>query len=94
MQNDLNLCPACLSIGELKYPEKIESVLFNELTYASRKRPELMHYDLYECELCKTLFTNRNVNLSELLKIRGKVRSKNICKKPEESTSQLQWKYS
>jgi SAM-dependent methyltransferase len=68
MQIEDNLCPACLSKGELKYPEKIESGLFNELTYASRKRPELMHYDLYECESCKTLFTNRNVNLSELLK--------------------------
>ena len=68
MQNEQNLCPACLSKGDLKYPEKIESRLFNELTYASRKRPELMHYDLYECESCKTLFTNRNVNLFELLK--------------------------
>ena len=27
-----------------------------------------MHYDLFECENCKTLFTNRNVNLSQLLK--------------------------
>ena len=68
MQNEQNLCPACLSKGYLKYPEKIEAGLFNELTYASRKRPELMHYDLYECESCKTLFTNRDVNLSELLK--------------------------
>jgi SAM-dependent methyltransferase len=60
-------CPACLSIGSLKYAEKIENELFNELTFASRKRPELMHYDLFECENCKTLFTNRNVNLKELL---------------------------
>jgi len=60
-------CPACLSIGSLKYAEKIENELFNELTFASRKRPELMHYDLFECENCRTLFTNRNVNLKELL---------------------------
>ena len=68
MTNNEDLCPACLSNGYLKYPEKIEPNLFNELTFASRKRPELMHYDLYECESCKTLFTNRNVNLAELLK--------------------------
>ena len=58
MTNNENLCPACLFHGNLRYPEK----------FASRKRPELMHYDLYECENCRTLFTSRNVNLSELLK--------------------------
>jgi 2-polyprenyl-3-methyl-5-hydroxy-6-metoxy-1,4-benzoquinol methylase len=63
-----NQCPACLSLGEIKYPEKIEAELFNDLTFASRKRPELMHYDLFECNNCRTLFTNRNVNLKELLK--------------------------
>ena len=68
MLNNENLCPACLSNGKLRYPEKLEVDLFNDLTFASRKRPELMHYDLFECENCKTLFTNRNENLSELLK--------------------------
>ena len=68
MGNNENLCPACLSKGSLRYPEKLEDNLFNDLTFASRKRPELMHYDLFECENCKTLFTNRNVNLSQLLK--------------------------
>jgi SAM-dependent methyltransferase len=68
MANNENLCPACLSNGKLRYPEKLEDNLFNDLTFASRKRPELMHYDLFECENCKTLFTNRNVNLSQLLK--------------------------
>ena len=68
MATNENLCPACLSKGSLRYPEKLEDNLFNDLTFASRKRPELMHYDLFECENCKTLFTNRNVNLSQLLK--------------------------
>ncbi len=68
MGNNENLCPACLSKGSLRYPEKLEDNLFNDLTFASRKRPELMHYDLFECENCKTLFTNRNLNLSQLLK--------------------------
>ena len=68
MTNNENLCPACLFHGNLRYPEKLDDELFNELTFASRKRPELMHYDLYECENCRTLFTSRNVNLSELLK--------------------------
>jgi 2-polyprenyl-3-methyl-5-hydroxy-6-metoxy-1,4-benzoquinol methylase len=27
-----------------------------------------MHYDLYECENCRTLFTSRNINLSKLPK--------------------------
>lgn len=61
-------CPACLGTGELKYSEKIDLNLFNSTTYASRKRPELMHYALFECGKCKTLFTNRDVNLDELLK--------------------------
>jgi SAM-dependent methyltransferase len=65
--NESNLCPACLTSGKLKYPEKIEDKLFNELTFASRKRPELMHYALFECDKCKSLFTNRDVNLEELL---------------------------
>jgi hypothetical protein len=68
LANNENLCPACLSNGKLRYPEKLEDNLFNDLTFASRKRPELMHYDLFECENCKTLFTNRNVDLSQLLK--------------------------
>ena len=62
-----NLCPACLSTGTIKYPEKIENNLFNDLTFASRKRPELMHYALFECDNCRSLFTNRDVNLEELL---------------------------
>ena len=68
LANNENLCPACLSKGSLRYPEKLEDNLFNDLTFASRKRPELMHYDLFECQNCKTLFTNRNVNLVQLLK--------------------------
>ena len=62
------ICPACLDTGKLKYSEKIDPSLFNSTTYASRKRPELMHYALFECGKCKTLFTNRDVNLDELLK--------------------------
>lgn len=63
-----SICPACQNSGELKYAEKIDKYLFNETTYASRKRPELMHYALYECGNCKTLFTNRDLDLEELLK--------------------------
>jgi SAM-dependent methyltransferase len=65
--NEVN-CPACLSQGKLKFEEKIEENLFNELTFASRKRPELMHYDLYECDNCYSLFTKRDVDLTNLLK--------------------------
>jgi SAM-dependent methyltransferase len=62
------MCPACSSNGKLKFKEKIEDKLFNELTFASRKRPELMHYDLFECENCYSLFTKRDVDLNNLLK--------------------------
>lgn len=62
-----NNCPACLDLGKLKYPEKIDPSLFTDLTFASRKRPELMHYELYECKNCKSLFTNRDVDLINLL---------------------------
>jgi SAM-dependent methyltransferase len=69
MYKDLEAkCPACSSNGKLKFKEKIEDKLFNELTFASRKRPELMHYDLFECENCYSLFTKRDVDLSNLLK--------------------------
>ena len=69
MYKDLEaMCPACSSNGKLKFKEKIEDKLFNELTFASRKRPELMHYDLFECENCFSLFTKRDVDLSNLLK--------------------------
>jgi len=64
----IETCPACLGAGKLKYSEKIDLNLFNSTTYASRKRPELMHYALFKCSNCKTLFTNRDVNLDELLK--------------------------
>jgi SAM-dependent methyltransferase len=69
MYKDLEAkCPACSSNGKLKFKEKIEDKLFNELTFASRKRPELMHYDLFECQNCYSLFTKRDVDLSSLLK--------------------------
>lgn len=62
-----NICPACEKVGILKYPEKIEIDKITELTYASRKLPELMHYDLFECLNCETLFTNREINVKELI---------------------------
>ena len=57
--NQDKLCPSCGFDGYLKYPEKIDSKKITKLTYASRKLPELMHYDLFECSNCKTLFTKK-----------------------------------
>ena len=62
-----NICPACNNLGILKYPERIELDKITDLTYASRKLPELMHYDLFECINCKSLFTNRDVDLKDLI---------------------------
>ena len=40
------LCPACDGFGVKRFSEKFESSKISTLTYASRKLPELMHYEL------------------------------------------------
>ena len=39
--NESNLCPACLSSGKLKYPEKIEDKLFKSLEMLQEARQSL-----------------------------------------------------
>lgn len=60
-------CPACLSDdSDLKYEENIEHHKLDDFAFASRKRPELMHRELHECAVCKTLFTPELVDYKEL----------------------------
>jgi len=40
------LCPACDGFGVKRFIENIDSSKISTLTYASRKLPELMHYEL------------------------------------------------
>lgn len=52
-----SLCPACSHVGDLRYGQNIDVSKMNSATYSSRKRPEFMHYDYFECRRCKSLFT-------------------------------------
>ena len=60
-------CPACLSNNSvLKYEESINREQLNDFAFASRKRPELMHRELHECNDCKTLFTPKIEDYKDL----------------------------
>jgi len=59
-------CPACQSIGSLKHESNIDSSRITGTSYASRKPPEFMHHDYYECSSCRTLFTH-GVDISTTL---------------------------
>jgi len=60
-------CPICGAAGRLAYECNIDEQLVNEFTYASRKIPELMHYEYLECETCKLLFTSELPDESSLI---------------------------
>jgi len=60
-------CPACNNEGKLKFSQNIEKDLFTNTTFSSRKNPELMHHDLYQCGNCETLFTNDPFDYDELI---------------------------
>ena len=53
--------------GKLKFSQNIEKDLFTNTTFSSRKNPELMHHDLYQCGNCETLFTNDPFDYDELI---------------------------
>lgn len=59
-------CPLCERTSRLRFPESIRREEMNAFTYASRKRPELMHYAYYECTDCRHLFSIDDVDLPEL----------------------------
>ena len=61
------MCPACGGIGKEKFYANIEEEKISPSSYSSRKRPELMHYALMECQSCRTLFVEKVPDLDELI---------------------------
>jgi len=62
-----NNCPACQTQGKQRYNQNIKKELITDTTFSSRKNPELMHHELYQCKKCKTLFTNDPFGYDELI---------------------------
>ena len=60
-------CPICETHAPVAYEEKIDPSLMSEYTFASRKRPELMHYEYRECQSCHLLFTSQLPDARDLL---------------------------
>jgi SAM-dependent methyltransferase len=60
-------CFICGSTGRLAYESNIDPALLSEFTYSSRKIPELMHYEYFECESCELLFASDMPKREELL---------------------------
>jgi len=56
MANPPRCCIICGSTGRLVYEANIDPAMMSEFTYSSRKIPELMHYEYFECEYCRLLF--------------------------------------
>lgn len=67
MGNVPRKCFICGSSGRLAYEAKIDPAMMSEFTYASRKVPELMHYEYFECESCELLFATDMPQREELL---------------------------
>ena len=61
------LCPACGGIGKERFATNIEEEKISPFSYSSRKRPELMHYALMECQTCRTLFVEKVPDLDGLI---------------------------
>ena len=61
------LCPACGGIGKERFATNIAEEKISPFSYSSRKRPELMHYALMECQSCRTLFVEKVPDLDELI---------------------------
>ena len=62
-------CPICNKLSPLKFQENIDRQRFNPTTYGSRKAPELMHYEMFECQNCDFLFSVSGPNSEELRRL-------------------------
>lgn len=60
-------CPLCALDAPVAFPERIDDSKITQFTYASRKRPELMHYEYCECQSCELLFASRRPTTEDLL---------------------------
>ena len=59
-------CPICDSNNPIKYEQNINPGLFTATTYGSRKRPEFMHFRLFECRGCHFLYSVHGPEPDEL----------------------------
>lgn len=65
--NDARDCLICGRSALIAYPEKIDPAKMSEFTYASRKRPELMHYEYRHCRKCRLLFASNLPDVHDLI---------------------------
>lgn len=61
-------CFICGKTMRLKHKSNYEETQVNEFAFASRKIPEYMHFDLYECKFCKLLSSEKKYEVDELNK--------------------------
>ena len=52
-----HFCPCCGGRGRHAIDASIDAALVTEATFASRKRPELMHHEYWVCASCESYFT-------------------------------------
>ena len=60
------LCMICGQEGDLAFGERFDPALVNSFSYASRKAPELMHFEYLRCGKCRLLFSSKRVSADAL----------------------------
>ena len=65
-ENPSQKCPVCGGIGRLKFAQEFDKSKITNKSFSSRKRPEFMHYDYFECNSCESLFVDERPELSQL----------------------------
>ena len=59
-------CPCCGESGTYTIGANLDVTRMSQTTFASRKRPELMHHEYWECAACGTYFTPVLPDVDEL----------------------------
>lgn len=60
------LCMICGQEGDLAFGERFDPTLVNSFSYASRKVPELMHFEYLRCGNCHLLFSSKRLTADAL----------------------------
>ncbi len=60
------LCMICGQEGDFAFGERFDPTLVNSFSYASRKAPELMHFEYLRCGKCHLLFSSKRVSADAL----------------------------
>ena len=61
-----SLCVICGREGDLAFGERFDPALVNSFSYASRKAPELMHFEYLRCDTCRLLYSSKRVSADAL----------------------------